>query len=97
MNSFLNIILGSTIVITMTYYFSSTNKTLKNYKRHIERFDHKFEDFAVTTKDGYILSLWHLIPDLQVNKEKVVFLQPGFAAVGILYFGFEEKSLPYLL
>ena len=68
MNYILNILLGSTIVSTMIYYFSSTNKTLKNYKRHIEKFGHKFEDFSVTTEDGYILSLWHLVPDFQVNK-----------------------------
>ena len=97
MNYLLTILLSSSMAISMFYFFSSKNKTLENYKENIEKFGHKLEEFKVTTEDGYILSLWHLIPDFTVNKEKVVFLQPGFSATGILYFGLGEKSLPYLL
>lgn len=97
MNYLLTILFGSAFVFSLVYFFSSINKTLKNYKEYIENFGHKSEQFKITTEDGYILSLWHLIPDFPVNKEKVVFLQPGFAAIGVCYFELGEKSLPYLL
>ena len=97
MNSLITILLGSTIIIPVVYFFSTTNKTFKDYKKYIERFDHKFEEFEVITEDGYILSLWHLVPDFHVNKEKVVFFQPGFADTSAGYFELGEKSLPYFL
>ena len=45
----------------------------------------------VTTEDGYILSLWHLIPKFPVDPEKAIFLQAGFLSTGLCYFGIKKK------
>ena len=99
MTSILLILLGAIAVGPTIYYFSNNNKNsvLNNYKEFIERFGHKLEENEVTTEDGYILSLWHLIPNFKVDPEKVIFLQPGFLSTGLNYFGINKKSLAYVL
>jgi len=90
-------LLGALAVVPTMYYFSFNNLSLNNYKEYIERFGHKLEENEVTTEDGYIINLWHLIPNFPVNPDKVIFLQPGFASSGLCYFELQKKSLPYLL
>ena len=97
MNPLIFMLLGALAVVPTMYYFSFNNLSLNNYKEYIERFGHKLEENEVTTEDGYIINLWHLIPDFPVNPEKVIFLQPGFASSGLCYFELQKKSLPYLL
>ena len=97
MNSAITILIGTLITLPTLYYFSQMGKSLNNYKRYIERFGHKLEQNEVITKDGYILSLWHLIPKFEVNTNKVIYLHPGFASTGVVYFHLENKSLAYLL
>ena len=97
MNSAITILIGTLITLPTLYYFSQMGKGLNNYKRYIERFGHKLEQNEVITKDGYILSLWHLIPKFEVNTNKVIYLHPGFASTGVVYFHLENKSLAYLL
>jgi lysosomal acid lipase/cholesteryl ester hydrolase len=91
------ILLGAIAIAPTIYFFSFNNLALTNYKEFIERFGHNLEENEVTTEDGYILNLWHLIPNFSVNPEKVIFLQPGFASTGICYFSIKKKSLAYLL
>ena len=97
MNSLIAILFGTLITVPTLFYFLQTGKSINNYKGLIERFGHKLEKNEVITKDGYILSLWHLIPNFVVNINKVIYLQCGFANSGLCYFYLEDKSLPYLL
>ena len=75
MGSIMLIMLGAITVGPTIYYFSNSNKNslLNNYKEYIERFGNQLEENEVITDDGYILSLWHLIPNFQVDLEKVIF------------------------
>lgn len=97
MNPINFVLLGMLASIPIISYFSFNNLTLNNYKKHIERFGHKLEENEIKTEDGYIINLWHLIPNFIVNKEKVIYLHPGFASTGLCYFGLKEKSLAYYL
>jgi lysosomal acid lipase/cholesteryl ester hydrolase len=83
--------------LTLPFYYLINYKFLNDYKKQVEKFGHKLEENEVTTEDGYILNLWHLVPNFDVSPDKVIFFQNGFAATGLSYFMLEEKSLPYLL
>lgn len=50
----------------------------------------------VETEDGYILSLWHLIPKKSTVK-KVAYFQHGLADTAWCFFQLDSKSLPFLL
>jgi lysosomal acid lipase/cholesteryl ester hydrolase len=97
MNLYITGLIGTLIISSALYYFSLDNLTLNNCKEFIERYDHKLEEYAVTTEDGYIINLWHLHPNFKVNPEKVIFLQPGFLSTGLCYFGLKENSMAYFL
>ena len=96
-----SLFIGAFILGTAIIYFtnlnSSRNSFLDNYKEYIERYGHKLEVNEVTTPDGYILSLWHLVSNFTVSPEKVILLQVGFARTGLIYFYIEQNSLPYYL
>lgn len=82
----------------LTICFSLRSVDLDSYyKEYIEDFGYKLEEFKVETKDGYILTLWHLVNTLPVDPKKVVYFQPGFLCTGWVYFKLAEKSLPFLL
>ena len=49
----------------------------------------------VVTDDGYILSLWHLMPKSTV--EKVAYFQHGLSDTAWCFFQLGSKSLPFLL
>lgn len=95
MKSF-NIILAGAF-LTLPFYYLINYKSINDYKKQIENCGHKLEENEVTTEDGYILNLWHLVPNFDVSPDKVIFFQNGFAATGRGYFMLEEQSLPYLL
>ena len=90
------IVLAGTF-LTLPFYYLINYKFLNDYKKKLEKFGHKLEENEVTTEDGYILNLWHLVPNFDISPDKVIFFQNGFAATGQSYFMLEEKSLPYLL
>ena len=83
--------------LTLPFYYLSNTEFSNNYKKQIEKFGHKLEENKVTTEDGYILNLWHLVPNFEVSPDKVIFFQNGFASTGQSYFMLEQNSLPYLL
>ena len=47
------------------------------YKTFIKNNGYKLEEHEITTTDGYILSLWHLLPTTKT--EKVAYFQHGLA------------------
>ena len=65
------------------------------YKEFISNNGYNLEENPVTTKDGYILSVWHISP--KNPNGKVVFFQHGLADTAWCFFQFGEKSLPFLL
>ena len=65
------------------------------YKEFINNYGYEIEVHDVTTKDGYILSLWHLIP--KGSTQKVAYFQHGLADTAWCFFQLGEKSLPFLL
>ena len=82
--------------LTIPIYFLSGTK-FNDYKEYIEDLGYRLEEIDVTTEDGYIINLWHLIPNFNVSPDKVFFLQHGFASTGEIYFEQGEHSLPKLL
>ena len=65
------------------------------YKTFIQNHGYKLEVHDVTTADGYILSLWHLLPKKKTTK--VAYFQHGLADTAWCFFQLESKSLPFLL
>ena len=65
------------------------------YKTFIQNHGYKLEVHDVTTADGYILSLWHLLPKKKTIK--VAYFQHGLADTAWCFFQLESKSLPFLL
>ena len=65
------------------------------YKDFMKSYGYTLEENPVTTEDGFILSLWHLKPE--VPNGKVVFFQHGLADTSWCFFQLGEKSLPFLL
>ena len=82
-NPMVYFLLGS--LLTIPIYFLSGTK-FNDYKKYIEDLGYNLEEIDVTTEDGYILNLWHLIPNFNVSPDKVFFLQHGFAATGEIFF-----------
>ena len=65
------------------------------YKTFIKNNGYKLEEHEITTNDGYILSLWHLLP--KTKTEKVAYFQHGLADTAWCFFQLGQKSLPFLL
>ena len=65
------------------------------YKEYIQSQGYKLEVHDVTTNDGYILSLWHLVP--KKTTTKVAYFQHGLADTAWCFFQLGSKSLPFLL
>ena len=55
------------------------------YKDYIKTLGYKLEEHEVVTEDKYVLSLWHFVPNFPVNKNKVVYFQPGFMCVAWVF------------
>lgn len=83
--------------IAAIYQIIKTIKSYKYYKRTIESYGYTLEELDVTTEDGYILSLWHLLPKEGKQGTKVVYLVPGIHCTGWAFFQLGENSLPFLL
>lgn len=65
------------------------------YKTFIQNNGYKLEEHKVTTNDGYILSLWHLVP--KTTTKKVAYFQHGLSDTAWCFFQLGSKSLPFLL
>ncbi len=65
------------------------------YKVFMRNNGYKLEEHAVRTDDGYILSLWHLIP--KSTTQKVVYFQHGLTDTAWCFFQLGAQSLPFLL
>ena len=87
---FLWILILSLINVTISDLDLSTY-----YKVFIQNNGYKLETHEVTTADGYILSLWHLIPKGQTTR--VAYFQHGLSDTAWCFFQLGSKSLPFLL
>ena len=67
------------------------------YKDYIKSQGYKLEEHEVITEDGYILNLWHIVKNLSFDKNKVIFIQPGFMCSSWVFFQLGKNSLPFLL
>ena len=67
------------------------------YKTFIQNHGYKLDVHEVTTADGYILSLWHLLPKTTTTTTKVAYFQHGLADTAWCFFQLDSKSLPFLL
>ena len=65
------------------------------YKTYIKEFGFDLEVHDVETEDGYILSLWHLVP--QGPTDRVALFFHGLSDTSWGFFQMEDKSLPFLL
>ena len=65
------------------------------YKTFMQNHGYKLDVYEVTTNDGYILSLWHLLP--KTTTTKVAYFQHGLADTAWCFFQLDSKSLPFLL
>jgi len=56
-----------------------------------------FEDYNITTEDGYILNLWH-VWNPAISQKKVAFMQHGLIDIaGTWFFNTPEKSIAHQL
>ena len=67
------------------------------YKDYIKSQGYKLEEHEVITEDRYILNLWHIVKNLSFDKNKVIFIQPGFMCSSWVFFQLGKNSLPFLL
>ena len=67
------------------------------YKDYIKSMGYKLEEHEVITEDGYKLTLWHIIQNKSVDKNKVVYFQPGFLCTAWVFFQLGKYSLPFML
>ena len=65
------------------------------YKTYIQNFGYNLEVHEVETTDGYLLSLWHLIP--KKTPTKVAYFQHGLSDTAWCFFQSGSRSLPFLL
>jgi len=87
-------------VLINTFYYIASLEGLNDleslYKTHIKSFGYQMEEHEVITEDGYILSLWHLVPNV-LEPKKVVYIQHGFTCTSWAFFHLGNNSLPFLL
>ena len=67
------------------------------YKDYIKSMGYKLEEHEVITEDGYKLTLWHIIQNKSIDKNKVVYFQPGFLCTAWVFFQLGKYSLPFML
>ena len=67
------------------------------YKAYIKSMGYKLEEHEVITEDGYKLTLWHIIQNKSIDKNKVVYFQPGFLCTAWVFFQLGKYSLPFML
>ena len=67
------------------------------YKDYIKSKGYKLEEHEVITEDGYKLTLWHIILNKSIDRNKVVYIQPGFLCSSWVFFQLGKNSLPFLL
>ena len=65
------------------------------YKEFIQNNGYKLEVHDITTDDGYILALWHIVPKSTTNK--VAYFQHGLSDTAWCFFQLGSRSLPFLL
>ena len=80
-----------------------SSKEFLDYKTIINNYGYSFEEYELTTNDGYILNLWR-IPDKLNSKKKflekekeVILLQHGLLDDSFTWFALENNSLPFIL
>ena len=107
-NKLLLLILASIIAISKSKNFPSKN--FLDYKTIINNYGYSFEEYEITTNDGYILNLWRIPGKLNsksnkhnnkffgLKKEKkVILLQHGLLDDSWTWFALKNNSLPFLL
>ena len=67
------------------------------YKDYIKSQGYILEEHKTITEDGYILSLWHLASKSSIDKNKIIYIQPGLYCTSWVYFQLGKNSLPFLL
>ena len=67
------------------------------YKDYIKSMGYKLEEHEVITEDGYKLTLWHIIQNKSIDKNKVIYFQPGFLCSAWVFFQLGKYSLPFML
>jgi len=92
----------SLILLLLTQLFSIAFTINKEdlafyYKDYIKSQGYKLEEHEVITEDGYKLTLWHIILNKSIDKNKVVYIQPGFLCSSWVFFQLGKNSLPFLL
>ena len=82
----------TTFIITI-----ETDELKYYYKDYIKSQGYKLEEHEIITEDGYFLNLWHIVQNLPVDKNKIIFIQPGFMCSAWVFFQLGKNSLPFLL
>lgn len=67
------------------------------YKDYIKSMGYKLEEHEVLTDDGYKLTLWHIFPIGSFDKNKIIYIQPGFLCTAWVFFQNGKNSLPFML
>ena len=65
------------------------------YKQFVKENGYTLEEHEVTTEDGYILSVWHILP--KSLAKRVAYFQHGLSDTAWCFFQLGSKSLPFLL
>ena len=80
-----------------------SSKEFLDYKTIINNYGYSFEEYELTTNDGYILNLWRIPGKLNskkkfLEKEKeVILLQHGLLDDSFTWFALQNNSLPFIL
>ena len=88
------------LLIFQILFFSisiETDELEYYYKDYIKSQGYKLEEHEVITEDGYKLNLWHIVKNLSFDKNKIIFIQPGFMCSSWVFFQLGKNSLPFLL
>ena len=84
------------LIFHVIYIANSEKIDLSTYYiTFMQNHGYKLDVHEVTTADGYILSLWHLLP--KTTTTKVAYFQHGLADTAWCFFQLDSKSLPFLL
>ena len=89
-----NILLSLLIISLIEITISRIDLSIY-YKLFMQNNGYKLEEHKVITEDGYILSLWHLVP--KSSTTKVIYFQHGLSDTAWCFFQLGANSLPFLL